>query len=72
MTARLSEGTLARLPDWVRKPDQRPDPRVVHLGIGAFHRAHQAVVFDDLGWGVTAASLRSSAVREAMTPQDCL
>jgi fructuronate reductase len=47
-------------------------PRVVHLGIGAFHRAHQAVVFDDLGWGVTGASLRSPAVRGAMAPQDCL
>jgi fructuronate reductase len=72
VTARLSEATLARLPDWVRKPDQRPDPRVVHLGIGAFHRAHQALVFDDLGWGVTAASLRSPAVRDQMVPQDCL
>jgi fructuronate reductase len=44
----------------------------VHLGIGAFHRAHQAVVFDDLGWGVTGASLRSPAVREALAAQDCL
>jgi fructuronate reductase len=29
-------------------------------------------VFDDLGWGVTGASLRSLAVREAMAPQDGL
>jgi fructuronate reductase len=72
VTARLGEAMLARLPDWVRKPGPRPNPRVVHLGIGAFHRAHQAVVFDDLGWGVTAASLRSPAVRDAMVPQDCL
>ena len=70
--ARLSEQTLDLLPGWVRKPVSRPAPRVVHLGIGAFHRAHQAVVFDDLGWGVTGASLRSSAVRDAMAPQDCL
>jgi fructuronate reductase len=69
---RLSEATLGLVPDWVRKPGPRPVPRVVHLGIGAFHRAHQAVVFDDLGWGVTGASLRSPAVREAMAPQDCL
>lgn len=67
---RLSETTLGLLPDWVAKPGPRPAPRVVHLGLGAFHRAHQAVVFDDLGWGVTGASLRSSAVREAMAPQD--
>lgn len=72
MTPRLSEATLPLLPAWVRKPGLRPEPRVVHLGIGAFHRAHQAVAFDDLGWGVTAASLRSPAVREAMAPQDGL
>lgn len=69
---RLSEQSLHLLPDWVRRPGPRPDPRVVHLGIGAFHRAHQAVVFDDLGWGVTGASLRSGAVREQMAPQDGL
>lgn len=38
---------------------------VVHLGYGAFHRAHQAVCFDDcmeakgdLGWGIAAVNLR--------------
>jgi len=72
VTPRLSEATLPRLPDWVRRPGPRPAPRVVHLGLGAFHRAHQAVVFDDLGWGVTGASLRSPAVRDALAPQDGL
>ncbi|HVQ09411.1 MAG TPA: mannitol dehydrogenase family protein [Allosphingosinicella sp.] len=72
MTARLSEATLGLLPAWVRPPGVRPAPRVVHLGLGAFHRAHQAVVFDDLGWGVTGASLRSPAVRDAMAPQNGL
>lgn len=72
MTPRLSEATLPLLPDWVRRPGPRPAPRVVHLGLGAFHRAHQALVFDDLGWGVTGASLRSPAVRDAMAPQDGL
>jgi fructuronate reductase len=67
---RLSEGTLHLLPAWVRRPGPRPARRVVHLGLGAFHRAHQAIVFDDLGWGVTGASLRSPAVRDAMAPQD--
>jgi fructuronate reductase len=70
--ARLSEATLNSLPSWVERPPSRPAPRVVHLGIGAFHRAHQAVVFDDLGWGVRAASLRSASVRDAMAPQDNL
>jgi len=72
VTARLSEATLGLLPDWVARPGPRPAPRIVHLGIGAFHRAHQAIVFDDLGWGVTGASLRSPAVRDAMAPQDGL
>jgi len=40
---------------------------VVHLGLGAFHRAHQAVYLEryrqrsgDGGWGVCSANLRSS------------
>ena len=40
---------------------------VVHLGYGAFHRAHQAVYLDDymqatgdLGWGIVAVNLRAS------------
>lgn len=40
---------------------------VVHLGFGAFHRAHQAVYLDDymansgdLRWGITAVNLRGS------------
>jgi len=72
VTPRLSEATLPLLPDWVGQPGPRPEPRVVHLGLGAFHRAHQAPVFEALGWGVTGASLRSPAVRDAMVPQDCL
>lgn len=72
MSERLCEATLGRLPSWVRQPAERPAPRVVHIGIGAFHRAHQAAVFEDLGWGIAAASLRSPAVRDAMAPQDFL
>ncbi len=50
---------------------------VVHLGPGAFHRAHQAPVFDrllatDPGWGICGVSLRSAAVRQALAPQDGL
>ncbi|MDK9687520.1 mannitol dehydrogenase family protein [Halomonas sp. LC1] len=40
---------------------------IVHLGLGAFHRAHQAVYLEryrqrsgDVGWGVCSANLRSS------------
>ena len=51
---------------------------MVHLGIGAFHRAHQAVVIDDLlaggvtDWGIVGASLRSPDTRDALTPQQRL
>ncbi|MEO6394563.1 MAG: mannitol dehydrogenase family protein [Devosia sp.] len=50
---------------------------IVHLGIGAFHRAHQAVVVDDLltvdpKWGIVGASLRRADTSEALTPQDGL
>jgi len=81
MTARLSAATLARLPEAVARP--RYDraavtPGIVHLGLGAFHRAHQAVMTEavlDAGardWGIIAASLRSPATRDALAPQDGL
>ena len=78
---RLSSATLDALPDDVIRPAyDRAAVRagVVHLGIGAFHRAHQATVFDDvlnagdLRWGIVAASLRSPLVRDQMAPQDGL
>ena len=51
---------------------------IVHLGIGAFHRAHQAVYSDDLlaagarDCAIVGVSLRSTATRDALLPQDCL
>ena len=48
---------------------------VVHLGLGAFHKAHQAMIFEaaldsgDLRWGVLGASLRSRGVRDQLAPQ---
>jgi fructuronate reductase len=52
-------------------------PGIVHLGIGAFHRAHMAVYVDDLlanspDWGIVGASLRRPDTREALAPQDFL
>ncbi|MBZ9646000.1 mannitol dehydrogenase family protein [Sphingobium sp. 3R8] len=79
--SRLSITTLAQLPADITPPayDRAAVTcGVVHIGIGAFHRAHQAVVFDDalnagdLRWGVIAASLRSPGVRDQMQPQDGL
>jgi fructuronate reductase len=51
---------------------------IVHLGIGAFHRAHQAVYIDDrlaageTGWAICGASLRSPDTALALRPQDGL
>ena len=51
---------------------------ILHLGVGAFHRAHQAVYVDDClgagetGWGIVGASLRSPDTRDALAPQDGL
>ncbi|WP_311268221.1 mannitol dehydrogenase family protein [Sphingobium sp. WCS2017Hpa-17] len=79
--SRLSSDTLAQLPADVTLPTYDRAAvtcGAVHIGIGAFHRAHQAVVFDDalnagdLRWGIIAASLRSPGVRDQMQPQDGL
>jgi fructuronate reductase/mannitol 2-dehydrogenase len=53
-------------------------PAVVHFSVGGFHRAHQLVYFDDLAeqgisdWGVVGVGLNSSAMRDALRPQDHL
>ncbi len=53
-------------------------PAIVHVGVGGFHRAHQAVYLDDLArlgdsdWGEIGIGLRSPAMRDAIVPQDCL
>lgn len=51
---------------------------IVHLGIGAFHRAHQAVYTEDAmdasggDWRICGVSLRSAGVRDDMSTQDYL
>lgn len=52
---------------------------VVHLGIGAFHRAHQAIYTEDAalatgerGWGICGVTQRSAAVLDQLGPQDGL
>jgi fructuronate reductase len=47
---------------------------IVHLGIGAFHRAHQAVYTEDAGdgWGICGVSQRSPDVVDRLAPQDGL
>ena len=77
---RLSEQALADLPATVARPAYRlADVRigVVHIGVGAFHRAHQAVYIDDLlakhpEWAICGVSLHSADVRDALRPQQGL
>src|SRR5690606_14818773 len=76
--ARLSSSTLPPAGEAVRLPAYDRGgitPGVVHLGIGAFHRAHMAVYVDDLladhpDWGIVGASLRRPDTRDALLPQD--
>ncbi|WP_075217717.1 mannitol dehydrogenase family protein [Mongoliimonas terrestris] len=76
----LSLASLSGLPVPVRRPDYdrtAVTPGIVHLGIGAFHRAHQAayvdaLLKDDPSWGIVGASLRSPDTADALNPQDGL
>lgn len=77
---RLSLASLAALPAQVARPRYASrDTRIgiVHFGPGAFHRVHQAVYVDDLladdpDWAISAVSLHSRGVRDALRPQDNL
>lgn len=77
----LSAARLGTLPAAVETPGYdraAVTPGIVHIGAGAFHRAHQGAVIEDclrrgdLGLGIVAASLRSAATRDALAPQDNL
>lgn len=77
----LSNDTLNQLPEQVDIPGYdraKVAPGIVHLGVGAFHRAHQAAYVDDClsagetGWGIVGVSLRSPDTRDALAPQDGL
>lgn len=79
--SRLSQAALTDLPAGIALPaydHADTTPGIVHLGVGAFHRAHQAVFIDDClnrgetEWGIVAASLRSPDTRDAIAPQDNL
>ncbi|UHD44894.1 mannitol dehydrogenase family protein [Aureimonas altamirensis] len=81
MTERLSDASLAALEPRIARPSyDRGSLRhgIVHLGVGAFHRAHQAVYTEivlnggDTAWGIVGVSLRSPDTRDALAPQDGL
>ncbi|KGB56118.1 Mannitol dehydrogenase-like protein [Sphingopyxis sp. LC81] len=69
------------LPASVQAPGydrERQAAGIVHIGIGAFHRAHQAVYTDDAmnagdrDWGIIGMSLRSGDVAAQLNLQDGL
>ncbi len=77
---RLGRATLDRL-----GADQRPlvdprdlAPRLLHFGLGAFHRAHQAVYTEEAAaatgepWGIVDVEPLAEAAVGAMRAQDCL
>jgi fructuronate reductase len=76
--------TTLRLDSYGTATPPQPDPRSltvgqVHLGLGAFHRAHQAVYTEDAvrhtgdnRWGIAAFTQRSGAAAARLAPQDGL
>ncbi len=77
----LSALTLASLPADIHTPiydRRRHAPGVVHLGLGAFHRAHQAMVFDhllasgDTRWGIHGVGMTRPDLVNTLREQDGL
>ncbi len=80
----LRQDRLADLPATVSTPSyQRSEltPGIVHIGLGNFHRAHQAWYIHQLlqqgqayDWGIIGAGVRSydAEMRERLLAQDCL
>jgi len=79
---RLHPRALGDLPRAVRRPLLARDALkcgIVHLGLGAFARAHLLACNDDAldagaapDWGVIGVSLRHATVRDALAPQQGL
>ncbi len=77
----LTDATLATLPSAIHTPryDRHGHaPGVVHLGLGAFHRAHQAMVFDQLlasgemRWGIHGVGMTRPELVNQLRAQDGL
>jgi mannitol 2-dehydrogenase len=81
---RLNEKTLHSLLPAISVPSydrQSITPGIVHIGVGGFHRAHEAVYTDDImarggadNWGICGIGLRpeDKSMRDALLPQDGL
>ncbi|SER55695.1 mannitol 2-dehydrogenase [Tranquillimonas rosea] len=84
MTEALSAATLGSLPQEVARPGYDRSslkPGILHVGVGNFHRAHQAVYLDrlfasgrDHDWGLVGAGVREgdARMRDRLAAQDWL
>jgi mannitol 2-dehydrogenase len=84
MSVKLSLSALANLPSGVAQPKyRRSDLKagILHIGVGNFHRAHQAVYLDDLfnlggdrDWALIGAGVREADIdmRLKLKAQDYL
>ena len=84
MTTALSNATLGDLPDGIAVPtyDRATlSPGIVHIGLGNFHRAHQAWYLHRLmqdgkahDWAIVGAGVRApdAGMRDRLLAQDCL
>ena len=82
--SRLSNKTLAAIPELVVTPKYDRGsitPGILHFGVGAFHRSHQALTIDRLlsqgvaqDWGIIGVGLlpQDFKMRDALKPQDGL
>ncbi|MGV6848796.1 MAG: mannitol dehydrogenase family protein [Marinibacterium sp.] len=80
----LSDAALARLPRSIARPvyDRKAlRPGIVHIGVGNFHRAHQAWYLhrlmqagEAMDWAIIGAGIRAydAEMREKLLAQDCL
>lgn len=81
---KLNNETLSRLPDDILVPTydrSKLTPGIVHIGLGNFHRAHQAWYLHRLmqngeayDWAIIGAGVRAddAIMRDKLRSQDCL
>ncbi|AHD09837.1 mannitol dehydrogenase family protein [Phaeobacter gallaeciensis] len=81
---KLSNDTLSQLPQTIGRPSYdraEISPGIVHIGLGNFHRAHQAWYLHELmqqglamDWGIIGAGVRAAdaGMRDRLLAQDCL
>ncbi|MGG6239215.1 mannitol dehydrogenase family protein [Nodosilinea sp. AN01ver1] len=81
---KLTERNLSQLPSSVRVPRydrSAVTPGIVHIGVGGFHRAHQALYMDNYleqnpgsDWAICGVGLLEfdQKMRDALHAQDCL